>query len=81
MCSRWDRYSNWYLHSSHRGTLWGISPSIYNFGIDYDVDKKLNFALLDLDGDTNVEPVYSELDRSVQVESVTVELDLSLIHI
>ena len=73
--SSWGGSLNWHLYSSYRETFWGISPSIYNLGRDFYIDEKVNFALLDLDRDTDVEPVYFELDRNVQEESAKVELD------
>ena len=86
--SSWGKDLNRYLYFSYRNVFWGIRQGIYNLGIDFDIDKKENFAPSDLNKDANPEPtdfnldsniqadpVYFELDGNVQKESVKAELD------
>ena len=66
--SNWVGNSNWYLYSSYRETFWGISPIIYNLGIDFYVDEKVKPALLDLDRGIKVEPTILKLDNDIRTK-------------
>ena len=49
--SSWGKDLNRYLYFSYRNVFWGIRQGIYNLGIDFDIDKKENFAPSDLNKD------------------------------
>lgn len=86
--SSWGKDLNRYLYFSYRKVFGGIRQGVYSLGIDFDIDKKENFVLSDLnkdakpepadfnlDSNIQAEPVYFKLDGNVQKESVKAELD------
>ena len=73
--SSWGGSSNWHLYSSCRETFWGISPSIYNLGIDFDLDEKVKPALLDLDRDIKVKPTILKLDNDIGMKQANSKSD------
>ena len=78
MRSSWGKDLNRYSRFSHRKVFRGITQSIHNLDIDFNIDKKANFALLDLNKDAKLEPVYFNSDSGVQAELVDFELDRSV---
>ena len=73
--SSWGGNLSWHLYSLHREAFWGISPSIYNLGIDFDVDEKAKPALLDLDRDIKIEPTSFKLDNDIRIKQANSKSD------